>query len=436
MELRYFEMSEKEINRLKILEKVESKQLTQKQAANLLKVGDRQVRRLLNAYRTNGAQGLISKHRGKPSNHRLSKDFHGSVMALIQAHYSDFGPTLAREYLLERHGLKISVETLRQWMIEAGYWKPKQKRRIRIHQQRQRRACFGELIQLDGSYHDWFEGRAEPCCLLVLIDDASSALVGLLFCEAETTQNYFQVVEQYIQKQGLPMTFYSDKHGVFRVNAKEAASGTGYTQFGRAMKELGIELIHAQTPQAKGRVEKVNRTLQDRLVKAMRLEGINSIEEANAYLSSYIERHNKKFAKAPRSEANAHCPIDTDDCTLAHILSIHSERTLSRNLECSYNNVTYQIQSQDCKYRLQNKTVLIRESYQGKISIAYNGQELKYKMLEKENRPQPVHDEKTLNHAINQITANRQAHDELMQNARALATTSPTSEQVNSLSTI
>ncbi len=396
-------MTAQELTRLKIVEAVKSGHMRQVEGAKRLSLSTRQLRRLLRKYEKKGPKGLISGHRGKASNHQVPQDIKVSAEALIREHYADFGPTLAAEYLQASHNLKLSVETVRQLMIKAELWRPKRQRKPRVYQQRQRRERFGELIQADGSHHDWFEGRADKCCLLVLIDDATGKLVGLLFFDTETMQGYFQVVHDYIQQYGLPMAFYTDKHSIFRVNIKDAKTGTGFTQFGRAMEELGIELIHAHSPQAKGRVEKANRTLQDRLVKAMRLRNICSQEEGNAYLPVFIEEYNQKFAKPPFSEANAHCQIDTNDGALVHILSEHSERTLSNNLECSYNNVTYQIQAQGYKYRLQRKSVIISENYRGEIAIFYQGRQLDYKIFDKGNQPQAIHDDKTLNHAVDKV---------------------------------
>lgn len=396
-------MSHQELDRMQVVERIKAGKLSQIEGSRLLGITTRQLRRLQERYAKEGAIGLISRHRGKPSNHQLKPALKQSAIEIVKRAYSDFGPTLAAEYLLERHQIKVGVETLRQLMIEAGLWKAKQMKKKVIHQQRLRRARFGELIQLDGSYHDWFEGRSNKCCLLVLIDDATSKIVAMLFCNAETIHNYFKVVGDYIQKHGMPMAFYSDKHSIFRVNIKEAQSGTGLTQFGRAMEELGIELIHAHTPQAKGRVERANSTLQDRLIKAMRIDGINNIEEGNEYLVGFIEKYNAQFAKPPQCDANAHCELQLENSALDHILSLHSQRTLTSNLECSYNNVTYQIQAQERKYRLQKKDILICESAIGEVSLFYQGEQLEYKVLDKHYLAKPIQDDKTLNSAVDKI---------------------------------
>lgn len=399
----YLVMSSKEIERLKVLERLHQGELKQYQAAARLGLSSRQVRRLQRKYEREGPQGLISGHRGKASNHQLRPGLKELALELVTTHYPDFGPTLAAEYLYERHDIKLGIETLRSLMMDAGLWRAKQKKKKRIHQQRLRRPQFGELIQLDGSYHDWFEGRSPKCCLLVLVDDATSSIVGALFCEAETTLNYFKALSTYFRTYGLPMALYSDKHGIFRVNIKDPKNSSGLTQFGRAMEELGIEFINAHTPQAKGRVERANSTLQDRLIKAMRIDGVNTIEEGNAYLLRFIDDYNSKFAKSPQCDANAHCELGLDKCALDHILSVQTKRSLTSNLECSYNNLIYQIQAQDRKYRLQRKDVIISEGYDGTLNIYYKNHCLNYKVIDKQQKCIATHDDKTLNPVIDKM---------------------------------
>ena len=246
-------MSKRELTRHDILQRLIDKRLTQQQAAAILALSVRQVKRLAKAYRKDGASGLISKRRGRPSNNQLSLQVKEQATDLIRSTYHDFGPTLAHEKLVETHGLRLSRESVRQVMVAEGLWQAKRAKRPTIYQLRERRACYGELIQIDGSPHDWFEGRAPACTLLVFIDDATGRLMQLLFVEAETTFAYFAALRQYFAQHGRPVALYSDKFGVFRVNIPNALSGTGLTQFGRAMQELSIELICANTPQAKGR---------------------------------------------------------------------------------------------------------------------------------------------------------------------------------------
>ena len=236
-----------------------------------------------------GAAGLISKRRGRPSNNRLPEKTINKARQLLRSRYHDFGPTLAAEKLAIE-GVSLSVETVRQLLIREGLWKAKRVRRAVIHQLRERRARLGELVQIDGSPHDWFEGRAPKCTLLVFVDDATSRLMYLQFVEAETTFNYFAAVRSYLTEFGKPLAFYSDKFGVFRVNIPNALSGTGLTQFGRALKELDIELICAHSPQAKGRVERANQTLQDRLTKELRLRGLCTVAARQCLLAGVHRR--------------------------------------------------------------------------------------------------------------------------------------------------
>lgn len=275
-------MSRGELNRLDVLQQLANRQLKQRQAAELLNLSTRQVIRLVKAFKQEGPAALVSKRRGHPSNNRLAVALRAQVCELLRTRYPDFGPTLAHEKLRAVHGLSLGLESVRQLMIRQGLWQPRRARKAVIHQLRERRTRTGELIQIDGSPHNWFEGRAEKCVLLVMVDDATSRLMQMRFVEAETTFNYFAVVRSYISEHGKPLAFYSDKFSVFRVNIPNALSGTGLTQFGRAMKELSIELICAHSPQAKGRVERANQTLQDRLVKELRLRAISSVQEANA----------------------------------------------------------------------------------------------------------------------------------------------------------
>src|SRR5678815_4793441 len=362
-------MSQKELTRLEVIQRVQRKTLKQRQAAELLSISVRQVKRLCKAYQSSGAAGLNSKRRGRSSNNRLPEKTINKARQLLRKRYPDFGPTLATEKLA-LDGVSLSVETVRQLLIGEGLWKAKCVRRPVIHQLRERRARLGELIQIDGSPHDWFEGRAAKCTLLVFVDDATSRLMYLQFVEAETTFNYFAAVRSYLTEFGKPLAFYSDKFGVFRVNIPNALSGTGLTQFGRALKELDIELICAHSPQAKGRVERANQTLQDRLTKELRLRGISTLEAANAYLPECIAAYNARFAVAPRSTESAHRPLGKGE-DLERVLTLCERRTLSKNLTLSYNNVIYQIQTKRSAYTMRQAHVEVREQHTGEITIEY-----------------------------------------------------------------
>ena len=256
-------MSYEELDRVSVMERVIEKRLTQREAARMLGLTRRQVRRLRRVYVRDGAVGLASKRRGGPSNRRLPSELRGEALATVRSRYEGFGPTLAHEKLTELHGLQLSVETLRHWMIDDGLWIPRACREPRIQQPRRRRPCRGELIQIDGSDHEWFEQRAPRCTLLVFVDDATSELMELLFCESESAFSYFAALRSYLEQHGKPVALYSDKASVFRSNKNEPEGGAGVTQFSRALSSLNIDIICANTPAAKGRVERIHLTLQD-----------------------------------------------------------------------------------------------------------------------------------------------------------------------------
>jgi len=393
-------MSNREITRLEIMQRLKEKRLTQKEAAGMLGISTRQVKRLWRAYRKRGAAGLVSKRRGKPSNHRLDAGVAQQALDLIKEKYEDFGPTLAHEKLSEVHKLKLSRESVRRIMIEEGVWKPKRAKQPAVHQMRERRACFGELVQIDGSDHDWFEGRGPKCTLLVYIDDATGQIGELWFVPDETFFAYFAASRHYFERYGKPAAFYSDKHGIFRVNQEQTVGlGSGLTQFGRAMQELDIQIICASTPQAKGRVERANQTLQDRLVKELRLRGISDMDHANAFLPEFREDFNQRFAVPPRSTHDAHRPLlKTENLDL--IFTDQKTGTLSKNLTIQHNKVIYQIQSTRPDYTLRKATVTVCENAQGVVTILYKHEPLPYTIFHKPVRQAEVVDTKTLDHQL------------------------------------
>src|SRR5271170_4319909 len=301
-------MSGTELQRIEVLAEVVSRRRTEASAATILGISTRQTRRLIVAYRASGGASVIHKARGRASNNRLLEGIREYAVELVRSNYADFGPSLATEMLLSKHDVKISRETLRKWMMADGLWLSRRQRRS-FHQPRLRREAFGELIQIDGSDHRWFENRADACTLLVFIDDATSRLVQLRFVLSESTDSYLSAVHAYVVAFGCPVAFYSDKHTVFRINRSNAPGGTGMTQFGRALAELNIEIICANSSQAKGRVERVNRTLQDRLVKELRLANISDMNAGNAFLSLFIEDFNARFSVVPARPDNLHRPL-------------------------------------------------------------------------------------------------------------------------------
>lgn len=378
-------LTKKELSRVQVLEQLRAKTIKQHQAAQQLNLSVRQVKRLLCAFRRQGAKAVVSKKRGQRSHHQLPRGVKAQAVHLLHRHYADFGPTLAHEKLTEVHHLTLGLETLRQLMIHEGLWKPRRARRPVVHPLRERRARRGELVQIDGSPFAWFEDRGPACTLLVFIDDATSQLMELLFAEAETTFSYFEVTEQYLRHYGKPVAFYSDKLGVFRVNLPNSLTGEGATQFGRALYQLGIQLLCANTPQAKGRVEKANRTLQDRLVKEMRLRGIATMAEGNAYLPAFREDYNRRFAVTPRSVENAHRPLLPHE-DLARILTVQELRHLSKNLTFNYHNVIYQIQTPRPPYALRQAQVVVREDRHGTIAVEYKGKPLTFTIYRRQLR--------------------------------------------------
>ena len=399
-----FTMSTREIERLTIIQQIIEKRLKQGRGAKLLKLTPRQTRRLVRAYRQQGAQGLISKQRGRVSNRQHTKETQQQIKQLLLLQYADFGPTFAAEKLYERHGLRVNKETLRQWMISWGIWEAKRHKTVRIHQTRQRRACFGELVQIDGSHHDWFEGRAPKCCLLVFIDDATSRLVGLRFEESETTAGYFKLGQTYIKQYGRPLALYSDKDSIFRTTRPYQINlENTETQFSRAMRELNIELICADSPQAKGRVERANGTLQKRLVREMRLRSINNIDAANAFLPEFIEDYNNRFAVEPCSTINAHRRDLPDAKTWDLIFSFQHQRTLSKNLEMSYNNIIYQVKTSETGYRLRHAKIKVHESLTGKVTLLYHRQPLNYVCHEKQKHAAQILASKELERKLSRL---------------------------------
>lgn len=388
-------MSHQELDRVQVLRQLAERKIKARHAADQLNLSIRQIRRLLKTFRRAGAAGLISKQRGRPSNHQLDAATQQRALELLQTRYSDFGPTFAHEKLTEVHHLTLGRETVRHLMTGADLWHPHRAKKLVLHPLRERRARVGELIQIDGSPYAWFEDRAPACVLLVFVDDATSQLMELFFTDAESTFSYFEATEHYLLRHGKPQGLYSDKLSVFRVNLPNDLTGTGTTQFGRAMKQLNIGLLCANTPQAKGRVERANAILQDRLVKEMRLRGISSRAAGNAYLPEFITDYNVRFGVVPHESANAHRPLLASE-DLARILTLQETRVLSKNLTLNYQNVIYQIQTSRPTYALRKATVLVRENRHGEIAIEYKGQPLAYTVYYRQVRQAEVVSSKQL----------------------------------------
>lgn len=377
-------MSERELNRVEVLAQVDDGRLTVDNAANMLCLTRRQLFRLLKRYRQDGAAAIRHKARGKPPNNRIHKAKRDYALSLIKVDYPDFGPTLAAEMLAEHHGFKVSRETLRKWMIEDGIWLSRKQRRT-FHQPRLRRECYGELIQIDGSDHRWFEDRSDPCTLLVFIDDATSTLMELRFVTSESTFSYFEALESYLLKHGRPVAFYSDKHSVFRI-ARPSKYMSGLTQFGRALSELNIEILCANSSQAKGRVERANRTLQDRLVKELRIARISSIEDGNRFLEGFIERYNAKFAKAPARADNLHRALNIEADRLAEVFCLRDKRYVTKDLTLKYDHKRIRLEVNDLTRGLVGKYVDVFEMPDGRIQVRAKGVALPFTVFDPHQR--------------------------------------------------
>ena len=378
-------MSERELNRIEVLSQVVQGRMSAVTAADVLALSRRQVHRLLKRFGADGAAAIRHQARGRASNNRIDPTIREAATALVRDRYADFGPTLAAEKLAECHGLTVSRETLRKWMQDAGLWLSRKQRRT-FHQPRLRRECLGELIQIDGSDHRWFEDRGPACTLLVFIDDATSTLMHLEFVSSESTFSYFGALERYLTLHGRPVAFYSDKHTVFRVPKQDARTGYGMTQFGRALNELNIEILCANSSQAKGRVERANRTLQDRLVKELRLAGISDMETANAFLPGFMARHNAQFAKVPRRADNLHRPLNVEPDRLRDILCYRDERYVSNQLAFSYDRLRIILAENEITRDLPGKYVDSYEFADGRLEFRWKGVSLPYSVFDKDQR--------------------------------------------------
>lgn len=396
-------MTVKERERLRVMQVLMGRGLSQREAAEELGLTVRQVKRLLARYRHEGDAGVVSRRRGVPGNRRLSASLRASALAQVRQHYADFGPTLACEMLRERHQLVLSVESLRQLMIQAGLWVPRRERG-RVHAPRDRRAHFGELIQIDGSPHDWFEGRAARCTLIVFIDDATSRITAARFAPVESTTAYFAALRQHLAVYGRPTALYSDRHAIFRSTASDPRE-TGPTQFGRALEALEIGHIAARSPQAKGRVERANKTLQDRLVKELRLAGIGDIETANAFLPHFLAQHNARFAVPPAHPRDVHRSLVHTPQELHRLLCRQYPRRVDHALCIQFENRLYQIDRPRHRRRMAQQTVVVLKDEHDALRILFNGEDLAFRTLRERPPPPPTASRKTLDQTLQNLSA-------------------------------
>lgn len=382
-------MSAKERERLKIFARVKRGELQQKEAAVLCHLEYRYLRRLYQRYCEQGDRGLVHQGRGRPSNRAKTAEFKAAVLARYQERYPDFGPTLAAEKLA-LEGQVVNHETLRGWLIKAGLWQ-KRRKRAKHRSWRERRAHFGELVQMDGSHHKWFEERARKCCLMNMVDDAQGTTLSWLAAE-ETIFAAMKLLWLWIDKYGIPQSLYTDKKNVYVVDEKtrEKAADSGEeveTQFGRACRQLGIEIVTAHSPEAKGRVERNHGTYQDRLVKELRLAEINTIVGGNEFLHhGYCAQLNEKFAVAPRSEVDFHRSAKGYD--LASIFCIEEERTVSADWIVRFENQFYQLQPVG-KRQVAKGKVLVRRYLNGELHFWHGERDLAYTLLSERPKPKP-----------------------------------------------
>jgi len=383
-------MSRKEAKRLHIIHQALDARITQVDAAVLTGLSDRQIRRLIKRIRKEGDEGICHQSRGRASNHRLPRKIKEKALRLFREKYKDFNLTHATEQLSETHGIAISRETLRLWLTAADI--PYKKRKARKHRRwRERKARFGELVQIDGSHHDWFEGRGPACVFMGYIDDATNTVYGRFYAY-EGTIPAMDSMKRYIRRFGIPQSVYLDKHSTYKSPAEptveeQLAGQQPMSQFERSLAELEIKVIHANSPQAKGRVERLFRTLQDRLVKEMRLAGIKTVDEANDFLKTFLPKHNRKFKKPAASETDLHRPA-LHSRELDRILCIKEERTVRNDFTVIHNSMLYQIEK-----ATRAKKVVIEQRLDGTLHITYNGQDLEYRKITiplTKEKPQPL----------------------------------------------
>jgi len=386
-------MSQRERSRLVMMARVREEAMTIKEASEVIGVSYRQSRRIYKRYREEGDKGVIHRNRGRPSNRGKDCKIKEAVLRLYREQYWDFGPTLAAEKLGERDEYEVDHETLRRWLLVAGLWK-RQRKRAKHRQQRERKSHFGELVQMDGSHHKWFEERGEEECLMDMVDDATGKTLALI-SEEETTRAAMKVLWAWVERYGIPRALYVDWKNVY-VTQREAtleeqlAGELPLTQFGRACQKLGIEIITASSPQAKGRVERKHGVYQDRWVKELRLEGIRDIEGANQHLCGFTDGINAEFAVEPRSSADFHRPMP-EDMDLRGVFCREETRTVGNDWVVRYNNRFFQIVSQS-NLPPAKRRVMVQEHLDGSIHMVYRDRDVLFtEIKELPGKPMVTH---------------------------------------------
>jgi hypothetical protein len=371
-------LSERERDRLKVLHEVEAGHLTQRQGAEQLRLSERGFRKLLKRFREKADEGVVHGLRGRESNRRVGEEIAKRAVAAVREHYRDFGPTLAAEYLNRERKLKLSRETLRQLMIGAGLWKAKSRKLREVHVWRPRRSCRGELVQWDTSIHAWLEDRGpEKMYLIALIDDATSRLFAR-FVPADSSEQHMRVLWAYLERNGRPQAVYTDKASLFQPTLapgwqKEEPGPKTETQLGRAFRELGMEWIAAHSPQAKGRVERCFGTLQDRLVKGLRLAGAKTLEEANEYLETkFLAEWNQRFTVKAGSDVDAHRPLGKT-IELASVLSHAEQRQVTNDYTVKWEGRRWQIPKEVTEAGLRRASIRIEGRLDGTVMARIGG---------------------------------------------------------------
>lgn len=389
-------MSKREIDRLDIIKRLIRKEVNGTKAAALLSLTVRHIRRLKQKVKQDDVNGLIHGNRGKPGNRRIPDAQAKKIIALLKEKYSDFGPTFASEKLSENHSLSYDPKTIRSLQITEGLWTPRKGEKRSDHRDwRARKECFGEMLQYDGSYHDWFEGRGETNeqCLLATIDDATGIVVKAVFAAHEGVIPTLAFWKEYVSSNGKPRCIYLDKFSTYKVNHKVAAENPDVkTQFQRCCSDLGIQLIFAHSPQAKGRVERLFHTLQDRLTKELRLAGISTPEEANIFLRDvFLPKFNTTFSVQPVSKTNLHALLTSEEKkNLVSTFSRHTERTVQNDFTFSMSNQWYQITATQSIAVRKKDVVIVEEHIDGTIHIRLRGKELNYTLIPE--RPKKMQD--------------------------------------------
>jgi hypothetical protein len=367
------EMSQRERDVLKVMQPVISGERTQAEAAELLGVTVRQVRRIQRRLESGGDEALVHGLRGKPSNHQADDALRRKALEACRGRYKGFGPTLASEKLQEER-IEVCPQTLRRWLVAEGLWR-RQRRHEPHRTRRPRRSCFGELVQMDASIHDWLEGRGATLVLVTMIDDATSRLMARFYPEG-TTEAHMGLLSRWLHEHGRPVALYTDRHSIFEAQAKGETLPDEATQFGRALGELGIGLVRARSPQAKGRVERSFGTAQDRWVKELRLAGARTLHEANAVLEKVVPAHNKKFAKEAKEATDAHRDLGPGH-DLAAILSIQAERTVGNDYVVRFENRHWQLLPPPAP-GLRKGKVVVEKRLDGTMAMRFRGKYLKY----------------------------------------------------------